>query len=504
MANPIEEIKAAKDGLDVLPDLYRYAANPDLEIPADDLERLKWYGLFHRRATPGFFMLRLRLPNGILSSEQISGIGELVNDYGRGQADITTRQNIQLRWITIADAPRILQRLYALGLTAQQSGMDNVRNIVGCPLAGLDPREVIDARPLAHRLQQAIIGDKTFSNLPRKFNLSISGCRNDCAHAQTHDLAFTPAQRDRTIGFNVVVGGALGGREPALGVPLDAFVSPNRVVDLALAILTVFRDQGPRESRKRARLKILIAQCGIAAFRDAVERELGSPLEPAGETLVEQPAGQHLGVLAQRPDGHSVVGLLVPVGRISGDDLIELGRLARVYGQAELRLTVQQNVLLPHVPSDRVPALLREPLLQRLSPDPSPWLRGLVACTGSDYCHFSLIDTKGEALALSEALAARYTLEQPVRLHWSGCPHACGQHKVADVGFEGARVRTADGIVSAASLSSGGRLGANATLAEDRLSKQPIVDLPEQVAAEIARLFGPQAIRPRGAPDTSL
>ncbi len=199
-----------------------------------------------------------------------------------------------------------------------------------------------------------------------------------------------------------------------------------------------------------------------------------------------------------------MVGLLVPVGRITGDDLIELGRLARVYGQAELRLTVQQNVLLPHVPSDRVPALLREPLLQRLSPDPSPWLRGLVACTGSDYCHFSLIDTKSEALALSEALDARYTLEQPVRLHWSGCPHACGQHKIADVGFEGARVRTADGIVSAASLSSGGRLGANATLAEDRLSKQPIVDLPEQVAAEIARLFGPQAIRPRLAPDASL
>ena len=174
MANPIEELKAAKDGLDVLPDLYRYAANPDLEIPADDLERLKWYGLFHRRATPGFFMLRLRLPNGVLSSEQISGIGELVNDYGRGQADITTRQNIQLRWITIADAPRILQRLNALGLTAQQSGMDNVRNIVGCPLAGLDPRagggepefDFAATAPAATEDDEPTVIDAEFESLP--------------------------------------------------------------------------------------------------------------------------------------------------------------------------------------------------------------------------------------------------------------------------------------------------------------------------------------------------
>ena len=195
MANPIEAIKDAKDGLDVLPDLYRYAAMDEPEFDAGDLERLKWYGLFHRKATPGYFMLRMRIPNGVLTSEQITAVGEIANRCGRGTADITTRQNIQLRWITIEDAPWVLQRLAAAGLNSQQSGMDNVRNVVGCPLAGLDADELVDARTLAERLQQAIVGGKRFSNLPRKFNLSITGCREDCAHAQTHDLSFVPATR---------------------------------------------------------------------------------------------------------------------------------------------------------------------------------------------------------------------------------------------------------------------------------------------------------------------
>ena len=194
--NKIEELKREKDGLDVLPDLYRYAVEGVEAIPADDLERLKWYGLFHRKATPGYFMLRMRIPNGVLTSEQIAAVGEIANRCGRGAADITTRQNIQLRWITIEDAPWVLQRLAAAGLNSQQSGMDNVRNVVGCPIAGLDADELLDARGLADRLQQAIIGGKRFSNLPRKFNLSISGCREDCAHAQTHDLSFVPAERE--------------------------------------------------------------------------------------------------------------------------------------------------------------------------------------------------------------------------------------------------------------------------------------------------------------------
>ncbi len=497
MANQIEIYKDAKDGLDVLPDLYRYAAMDDPQYDEGDLERLKWYGLFHRRATPGFFMLRMRIPNGILTTEQLSAIGAISNEFGRGTADLTTRQNIQLRWIRIQDAPRVLQRLSAVNLTTQQSGMDNVRNLVGCPLAGLHHDELIDASALTRRIQQAIIGLRGFSNLPRKFNLSITGCPDDCTHAQTHDLSFTPATRDGAVGFNVLVGGAMGGRDPMLAISLDAFALPEDVVDVACGVLSVYRDNGPRKKRKQTRLKVLLRDWGIERFREALEAELGRELPRAGEPAGALEGGDHLGVTPQRDSDRVTVGLLVPVGRISGDDLSELGRLARDYGQAEVRLTVQQNAMIPHVAADALEDLLEEPLLAKYSPNPSGFVRGLVACTGIDYCHFSLIDTKGEALKLARALDERYVALQRVRIHWSGCPHSCGQQKIADVGLEGARVRIDNEIVAAAAVIRGGRLGENAKLAEAAAPRTPMPDLPEIVAAQIIETLGPDAIRLR-------
>ena len=499
--NRIEVLKSAKDGLDVLPDLYRYAVEGVDAVPADDFERLKWYGLFHRKATPGYFMLRMRIPNGVLTSEQITAIGEIANRCGRGTADITTRQNIQLRWITIEDAPWVLQRLAAAGLNSQQSGMDNVRNVVGCPLAGLDADELIDARTLGERLQQAIVGGKRFSNLPRKFNLSITGCREDCAHAQTHDLSFVPATRfeaGREIaGFNVLVGGALGGQQPELARPLDVFVEPEGVVPVALAILEVFRDHGPREQRKRARLKVLLGEWGIERFRAAVEERMGVVLKRAAASATREHGGDHIGISPQRQPGRSVVGCLVPVGRVSGDDLIEFGRLAAEHGTAELRLTVQQNVLIPNVPDERLGALLAEPLLETYSPKPSPWVRSMVTCTGNDYCHFSLIDTKAEALRLASALEERYEIDEPVRIQMSGCPHACGQHRAGEIGLLGDRKRVDGEVLDAADVFAGGCLGDDARLAERTAEGVLTPDLPEAVAAQLRSLRGADALRER-------
>ena len=499
--NRIEVLKSARDGLDVLPDLYRYAVEGVDAIPADDFERLKWYGLFHRKATPGYFMLRMRIPNGVLTSEQISAIGEIANRCGRGTADITTRQNIQLRWITIEDAPWVLQRLAAAGLNSQQSGMDNVRNVVGCPLAGLDADELIDARTLAERLQQAIVGGKRFSNLPRKFNLSITGCREDCAHAQTHDLSFVPATRfeaGREIaGFNVLVGGALGGQQPELAQPLDVFVEPEGVVPVALAILEVFRDHGPREQRKRTRLKVLLGEWGIERFRAVVEERMGVPLERAAASATRKHGGDHIGISSQAQPGRSVVGCLVPVGRVSGDDLIEFGRLAAAYGTAELRLTVQQNVLIPNVPDERLGALLAEPLLETYSPKPSPWVRSVVTCTGNDYCHFSLIDTKAEALKLASALEERYEIDEPVRIQMSGCPHACGQHRAGEIGLLGDRKRVDGEVLDAADVFAGGCLGDDARLGDRTAEGVLTPDLPEAVAAQLRSLRGADALRER-------
>ena len=501
--NPIETLKDERHPLNILPDIYRWAHEGVEAISSDDLERLKWFGLFHRTPTPGFFMLRIRIPNGAATAEHLLAIAEIAERCGRGMVDITTRQAIQLRWITIADVPWVLQRLAAAGLTAHQSGMDNVRNIVGCPLAGLAVNEVIDTRPLAARLQQAIVGRRDLSNLPRKFNISVSGCSEDCTHAQSHDLSFTAATRvvegRETLGFNVLVGGALGGQHPMLAQPLDAFVTPAQVVPVAIAILEVFRDHGRREKRAEARLKWLLQEWGIARFRAAVEAQLGHCLPSEGRSLVVTHGGDHVGVSAQR-DGRQVVGLLVPVGRTNATQLRDLAALAADYGSGEVRFTVQQNVLIPDVPAARVEELLREPLLRELSATPSPFVRGLVTCTGIDYCHFSLIDTKGEALALARALDERYEVDEPVRMHVSGCPHACGLHRLGAIGLQGDRVRLDGEVLDAAHVFVGGEVGPNARLAEPLADGVLLTDLPVLVAEQVQALRGADALRRRQVP----
>lgn len=480
--NKIEQIKAAKHPLDVIDDLARYAAQGFAAIPEDDYERLKWYGLFMRRTTPGYFMLRLRIPNGILTAPQLREIANLAIVYGRGTADITTRQNIQLRWITIDQAPAIFERLRLVGLTSQQSGMDNVRNYVGCPIAGLDPDEVLDASYLTRALQDAILGRREYADLPRKFNIAVTGCREDCGHAQANDLGFTPATGPHgAVGFNVWIGGALGGKEPRLGEPLDAFVRPYEVVEVTCRILDVFRDEGPRESRLEARLKVLLKRRGSAWFREQVEARLGRPLPRAGKDEIRRHGGDHIGVHRQRQAGRVYVGLLVPVGRVRGEQLRELARLADAYGAGEIRLTTDQNVIIPHVAETALPDLLREPLLEDLSPHPSPVLRGLVSCTGNDYCHYSLIDTKGRALELAAALDRELgglPFGHRLRIHLSGCPHACGQHHIADIGLQAARVRRNGAIHDAVDVFLGGRLGRDGRLATKTHDNVTFEDLP--------------------------
>lgn len=477
----IEAIKRTKDGLDVLDDIYRYARLGFEFIDPDDYERMKWYGLFHRRQTPGFFMMRLRIPNGVLTSHQTAALGEIVNRYGRGQADITTRQNIQLRWIRIEDVPAIFETLHHIGIGHLQTGMDNVRNVTGCPIAGLDPTEVLDASPITRAIQEAILGRKEFSNLPRKFNVSVSGCRWDCALSQTHDIGLTPATLDGTVGFNIRIGGAMGGKSTHLSWDLDVFVTQDEVVELCRGIVALFRDEGSRKDRQRARLKWLVESWGVERFRMELERRLGQALPRAGRDEVIAYGGDHLGIRRQKQAGLRYVGCLVPVGRITGDELIEFARLAETYGSGELRLTNDQNVLIVNVPQGRVRALLGEPLLRRFTPFPPASLRRLVSCTGNDYCHFSLIDTKGRATELAKRLEGLLPDGRPLRMHWSGCPHACGQHHIADIGFQAARVRENGEIVDAVDVYVGGRLGKNAQLATKVLEGVPLTKLPEKL-----------------------
>ncbi len=495
--NKIEALKAEKDGLDVWPDLLRYAEQrtPVDHIPEDDLQRMKWYGVFHRPQKPGTFMMRLRVTGGRLTAEQARVIAGIAQEFGGGTCDFTTRQNVQLRDLLLPDIPAIIERLAAVGISTRQTGMDNVRNFIGCPLAGIDGMELFDSTPLVDALVAAHLqAGKEFSNLPRKFNVSIAGCRDDCGDAQSQDLGYVPATRDvdgrRVAGFNVLVGGALGGTSPRLATPLDVFVTPEQVVPVFLAILRIYRDHGPREVRTRARLKWLIAEWGEERLRDELQRDLGHPLLRAGLDERLQVAGDHLGIHPQRQVGLNYVGLHIPVGRIAAADLAELARLADQYGRGELRLTVDQNVVIPHIADADLSAFLAEPMLQRLKPNPSNIWRHLVACTGNDYCHFSLIDTKRHAYQLASELERRgVQVPRGTRIHVSGCIHACGKHHIADIGLQGTNIRLGNRVEESADVFVGGRLGDDPRLASRILENVHWEDLPVLVEALVRQRF---------------
>lgn len=469
--NKFEKLKAEKDGLAVKAELEQFARLGWEAMDETDRDhRLKWLGVFFRPVTPGKFMMRMRIPNGILTSGQTRVLGEILQRYGDdGNADITTRQNIQLRGIRIEDLPEIFRKFDRAGLTSVQSGMDNVRNITGSPVAGIDADELIDTRGLVRKVQDMITnngrGNPSFSNLPRKFNIAIAGCRDNSVHAEINDIAFVPAYKDRTLGFNVLVGGFFSAKRCDAAIPLNAWVDPRDVVAVCEAILTVYRDLGLRSNRQKSRLMWLIDEMGLDSFREAVEKQLGHTFSPAAakdEILWDK--RDHIGIHAQKQPGLNYVGLHVPVGRLFAQDLFDLARIAEVYGSGEVRFTVEQNVIIPNVPDSRVSALLREAIVKRFSIEPQSLSRALVSCTGAQFCNFALIETKNRAVALIQELEQDLYCPQPVRIHWTGCPNSCGQPQVADIGLMGTKVRKDGRTVEGVDLYMGGKVGKHAEL----------------------------------------
>ena len=471
--NKFEKFKAEKDGLTVKDELEQFAKIGWEAMDKTDLEhRLKWVGIFYRPVTPGKFMMRMRIPNGILTSQQMRVLGEIVQRYGDdGNADITTRQNIQLRGIRIEDVPDIFRRLKAVGMTSLQSGMDNVRNITGSPVAGLDGDELIDTRELTQKVQDTIVnkgeGNFEFTNLPRKFNIAIEGGRDNSVHAEINDIAFVPAYKDGELGFNLLVGGFFSAKRCEAAIPLNAWIPVNDedVVDLSIAILRVYRDRGLRANRQKARLMWLIDEIGIEQFRSLVEEAYGRPLATAVEKdAIDWEKRDHIGVFKQKQPGLNLVGLHVPIGRFHAQDMLDLARIAEVYGSGEIRLTVEQNVIITNIPDENLDAFLAEPLLQKFTINPKPLERALVSCTGSQFCNFALIETKNRALALAKALDEEVELSRSVRIHWTGCPNSCGQPQVADIGLMGTKVRKDGKTVEGVDLYMGGKVGKDAHL----------------------------------------
>lgn len=490
--NKIEIIKAEKDGLDALPDILSLAANNNWgEMTEADKQRAKWHGLFFRPQTPGNFMLRLRFQGGRTNARQFRLLARLSDQFGKGFCDLTTRQQLQLRWFTLGDVPEIWRQLQEVGLHSMQTGMDNVRGICGCPLAGLTPHELLDGSPVIRAFDEILIGNKEFTNLPRKFNVTITGCLENCCHPETQDIGLVPAIRElegrQVNGFNVLVGGkqGSGGYRPATS--LDVFVRPEDAALLCAEITRVFRDHGSRASRVRARLAFLIDDRGIGWFRNELQRRWGKPLLAAGIDMRKHGHADHLGFNPQKRDVHHegpqlyCVGFLVPVGRITTTQMRGVADLAERYGNGDIRITPQQNLTIANVPENRIGAMADEPLFQELPYDPSPIMRGLVACTGNDYCGMALIETKSYAIQVARELERRTAGRKllPLSIHWSGCPAGCGLHQVATIGLQGCRSRVGGKIVDAAHVCVKGNTGPEPSEATDIMYDVPISRLPD-------------------------
>jgi ferredoxin-nitrite reductase len=513
--NQVERWKLDRHPLQVADDVIATyaAAGPEAIAKIEgEQERLKWVGLYPQRQGGDAFMLRVKVPGGRLSSAQAREIGVVAEAFGEGPtdsavfgnryADLTTRQDVQIHWVRIGDVPRIWKRFAQVGLTTIQACGDSSRNVLCCPVSGVDGDEVFDALSTALAITEFFTGNREYANLPRKFKMSVTGCREDCAQAEIQDIGLWPARTEEgEVGFNVLVGGGLGDGE-RLASDIDVFVGPTDAVELTRAIAQVFGELGNRENRGLARMRYLVQELGPEGFRAELQSRTRLRLRPAGEELTRRYRGDHVGVHHQRQAGLSYVGCSVPVGRMSGIELVEAARLADTYGDGSLRLGTDQNFVLTGVPDDRLEDLLAEPLLAKYSPTPGPFVRGVVACTGNEFCRFAVVETKERAVTwarrLDQALAGTPLGAPPghdgrpadagvIRLHFSGCPASCAQPQIADVGFRGDTAHVGEHIVEAVDIGFGGSLGPDAGFIDWVENARPVDEVPEALLRVMRR-----------------
>ena len=508
----IERLKRCKNAWDHLDEIREFARLGFESIPPEWLSTyFRTWGVYTQgdgagatggsggegRAVP-FFMLRIRVPNGLLTSTQLRTIAALSDEHGNGVADVTVRQNIQLHWLKIESLPEVFERLQSVGLRTTGACGDVVRNITGCPLAGLHAHEIADVSPIVLALDRELGGNPDFYNLPRKFKITITGCPEWCSYPEINDIALTATLRPnregttsvvpntgalapevRTnhesritgheLGFSVRVAGGLS-TQPHLGVRLNVFVKPHQVIPVVRAISEVFRSSEVlRQSRERARMKYLFLEHHWTpeTFLAAVHERLGFTLDPAEtETLPSDIHRDHLGVIPQKQPGLFSVGASVVRGRITPLQLRLAADLADRYADGHVRATPMQNLLLVNVPEARVATVISQLAAGGLPVASSAFVRGTVACTGSEFCKLALTETKSFARWLTETLEDRYPdFQHQLKLHITGCPNSCGQHWIADIGIEGKKIKVDGKLVDSYYFCVGGSVGHIASIA---------------------------------------
>ena len=492
MPSKVENWKSEVYGAEIREHLMRFAEEGWSAIPDEEhdawFERFKWWGLYHQRSgQESYFMMRIGTPNGVLQPGQLRVVGEVADEYARGPAenpefgdaycDWTTRQSIQLHWIKLEDVPAIFEKLESNGLSTQQACGDSWRNIVGCPVAGKDTHEHIEAWSVAETLHETFKGNEEHTNLPRKWKVSVTGCDQGCGQGDINDLAFEPAEKEGELGFNIRVGGGLARKGARFARDIDVWVPREKVPDVAGGMSALFREYGDRDDRFSARIKFLMDEWGPEKMRRVLQEEfVDFELPTAGEDMREEYTynagdgqhGDHVGVHEQN-DGNYYVGLNVLVGRMGVEDTLELADLADEYGSGEVRLTQRQNIIVTDVPEENLDPLLEHDLFEHYSPDPHPFMRGSIACTGTEFCSLSIVETKNRQVRYARWLKDNVDLPDDIEdfhIHLSGCTASCAQPQIADISLRGMKTRKDGEPVEALDIGLGGGLGEDPRFAD--------------------------------------
>ncbi|MGW8531462.1 MULTISPECIES: nitrite/sulfite reductase [Nocardiopsidaceae] len=507
--NKNEENKKNDDGLNVrdrIINIYSKRGFDSID-PADLRGRFRWFGLYTQRA-PGidggktavlepeelddsYFMLRVRIDGGQLSAAQLRAIGEISRDHGRDTADITDRQNVQFHWIRVEDVPAIWEKLESVGLSTTEACGDTPRVIMGCPLAGVAEHEVIDPTPQIRQIYDEHIGSPLYSNLPRKFKTSLSGCSSHCVNHEINDIAFVGV-RDGAgeAGYDLFVGGGLS-TNPMFAQRLGAFVRPDQVSEVWAGVCSIFRDYGYRRLRTRARIKFLIKDWGAEKFRQVLEEEyLGYALQdgPAPE-LDPGLERDHVGVHRQN-DGRFYVGFAPRVGRVSGTSLLRIAEIAEEHGSDRIRTTADQKLVILDVEEERIDSIRAALGAEDLQVEPSVFRRQTMACTGIEFCKLAIVETKARASTLIDELEKRLPdFGEPLTINLNGCPNSCARIQVADIGLKGQLVMNADGEqVEGYQIHLGGGMGMTRSFGKKiRGLKTTADDLPDYVERVLRR-----------------